>query len=81
MTRVGRAVEKSETIGFMKLVVDAGTDAILGAAFLGTSGDEAIHTVLDIMQAGGNATTLAHTMHIHPTVCELVPTLAGELKP
>ncbi|WP_428493330.1 FAD-containing oxidoreductase [Rhodopila sp.] len=81
MTRVGRAVEKDETIGFMKLVVDADTDAILGGAFLGTSGDEAIHTVLDIMQTGGNATTLAHTMHIHPTVCELVPTLAGELKP
>ncbi|HLY58000.1 MAG TPA: FAD-containing oxidoreductase [Stellaceae bacterium] len=80
MTRVGRAVEKEETLGFMKIVVDADTNAILGAAILGTSGDEAIHTVLDIMAAGGNATTLAHTMHIHPTVSELVPTIAGELK-
>jgi pyruvate/2-oxoglutarate dehydrogenase complex dihydrolipoamide dehydrogenase (E3) component len=65
----------------MKIVVDADTNAILGAAILGTGGDEAIHTVLDIMAAGGNATTLSHTMHIHPTVCELVPTIAGELQP
>jgi pyruvate/2-oxoglutarate dehydrogenase complex dihydrolipoamide dehydrogenase (E3) component len=81
MTRVGRAVEKEETQGFMKIVVDADTKAILGAAILGTGGDEAIHNVIDIMSAGGNATTLAHTMHIHPTVSELVPTMAGELKP
>jgi pyruvate/2-oxoglutarate dehydrogenase complex dihydrolipoamide dehydrogenase (E3) component len=81
MTRVGRAREKDETAGFMKMVVDADTRAILGATILGTGGDEAIHTVLDIMAAGGTATTLAHTMHIHPTVSELVPTLAGELQP
>ncbi|RDI98767.1 FAD-containing oxidoreductase [Dyella solisilvae] len=81
MRRVGRAVEKDEQLGFMKIVVDADTDAILGAAILGTSGDEAIHTVLDIMAAGGNAATLRHTMHIHPTVSELVPTIAGELRP
>jgi pyruvate/2-oxoglutarate dehydrogenase complex dihydrolipoamide dehydrogenase (E3) component len=81
MTRVGRAVEKDEMLGFMKIVVDADTNAILGASILGTGGDEAIHSVLDIMAAGGNATTLAHTMHIHPTVSELLPTLVGELKP
>jgi len=80
MTQVGRAVEKDEPLGFMKIVVDADTDAILGAAILGTSGDEAIHTVLDIMAAGGNAATLRQTMHIHPTVSELVPTIAGELR-
>jgi pyruvate/2-oxoglutarate dehydrogenase complex dihydrolipoamide dehydrogenase (E3) component len=79
MTQVGRAVEKDEPLGFMKIVVDADTDAILGAAILGTSGDEAIHTVLDIMAAGGNAATLRQTMHIHPTVSELVPTIAGAL--
>ena len=81
MSRVGRAKEKDETTGFMKLVADAGTRAILGAAILGTGGDEAIHNVIDIMAAGGTATTLAHTMHIHPTISELVPTLAGELAP
>ncbi|MBS0643742.1 MAG: FAD-containing oxidoreductase [Acetobacteraceae bacterium] len=81
MTRVGRAKEKDETTGFMKLVVDAGTRTILGAAILGTGGDEAIHNVIDIMAAGGNADTLARTMHIHPTISELVPTLAGELTP
>jgi len=80
MTQVGRAVEKDEPLGFMKIVVDADTDTILGAAILGTSGDEAIHTVIDIMAAGGNAATLRQTMHIHPTVSELVPTIAGELR-
>ncbi len=81
MTRVGRAVEKGETAGFMKLVVEAGSDAILGAAILGVGGDEAVHGVLDTMSAGGSADTLRRTMHIHPTVSELIPTVLGELKP
>jgi pyruvate/2-oxoglutarate dehydrogenase complex dihydrolipoamide dehydrogenase (E3) component len=81
MTRVSRAIEKGETQGLMKIVVDADTNAILGAAILGTGGDEAIHSVIDMMAAGGNATTLSHTMHIHPTVSELIPTIAGLLKP
>jgi pyruvate/2-oxoglutarate dehydrogenase complex dihydrolipoamide dehydrogenase (E3) component len=78
MTRVARAREKDEVLGFMKIVIDADTNAILGAAILGTGGDEAIHGVLDIMAAGGDAVTLARTMHIHPTVSELLPTIAGE---
>jgi pyruvate/2-oxoglutarate dehydrogenase complex dihydrolipoamide dehydrogenase (E3) component len=78
MTRVARAREKDEQQGLMKIVADADTNAILGAAILGTGGDEAIHAVLDMMAAGGNATTLARTMHIHPTVSELLPTIAGE---
>ncbi len=78
MSRVARAREKDETHGLMKIVTDADTNAILGAAILGTGGDEAIHAVLDMMAAGGTATTLAHTMHIHPTVSELLPTIAGE---
>jgi pyruvate/2-oxoglutarate dehydrogenase complex dihydrolipoamide dehydrogenase (E3) component len=78
MSRVARAREKDETRGLMKIVIDADTNAILGAAILGTGGDEAIHAVLDMMAAGGNAATLAHTMHIHPTVSELLPTIAGE---
>ena len=81
MTRVGRAVEKGETAGFMKVVVDGETEAILGAAILGVGGDEAIHGILDTMSAGGNARTLRRTMHIHPTVSELIPTVLGELKP
>ena len=80
MTRIARAREKDETLGLMKIVVDAETQAILGAAILGTGGDEAVHAVLDMMAAGGSATTLAHTMHIHPTVAELLPTIAGELQ-
>ena len=78
MSRVARAREKDEMYGLMKIVTDADTNAILGAAILGTGGDEAIYAVLDMMAAGGNATTLAHTMHIHPTVSELLPTIAGE---
>ena len=80
MTRVGRAVEKGETQGFIKVVVDGDTDKILGAAILGVGGDEAIHGILDTMAAGATATSLRHTMHIHPTVSELIPTTLGELK-
>jgi len=81
MTRVGRAVEKGETQGFMKLVVDADSKAILGAAILGVGGDEVVHTVLDAMYAGMPYTRFQRAMHIHPTVSELLPTLIGELKP
>ena len=81
MTRVGRANEKAETQGFMKIVVDADTKEILGAAILGTGGDEAIHSIIDMMSAKAPYSTLQRTMHIHPTVSELIPTLLGELKP
>src|SRR5690242_3935894 len=81
MTRVGRAVEKGETQGFMKVVVDAETEEILGAAILGVGGDEVIHAILDIMTARKPYTAISRTMHIHPTVSELVPTMLQELKP
>lgn len=81
MTRVGRAVEKGETQGFMKVVVDADTLEILGAAILGVGGDEAIHAILDVMSAKAPYTTLSRTMHIHPTVSELIPTMLQELSP
>jgi pyruvate/2-oxoglutarate dehydrogenase complex dihydrolipoamide dehydrogenase (E3) component len=81
MTRVGRAVEKGETNGLMKIVVDAETQAILGAAILGVGGDEAVHGVIDTMSARAPYTTLLRTMHIHPTVSELIPTILGELQP
>jgi pyruvate/2-oxoglutarate dehydrogenase complex dihydrolipoamide dehydrogenase (E3) component len=81
MTRVGRAVEKGETQGFMKVVVDAETDEILGAAIFGVGGDEAIHCILDIMSAKAPYTTLSRTMHIHPTVSELIPTMLQEMTP
>jgi pyruvate/2-oxoglutarate dehydrogenase complex dihydrolipoamide dehydrogenase (E3) component len=81
MTQVGRAIEKGETLGFMKVVVDAETQSILGAAILGTEGDEAIHGILDTMYAKTNYRTLQHAVHIHPTVSELIPTMLGQLKP
>lgn len=81
MTRVGRAVEKGETQGFMKITVDADSKEILGAAILGVGGDEAIHCILDAMYAGMPYTALQRAVHIHPTVAELIPTLLSELKP
>jgi pyruvate/2-oxoglutarate dehydrogenase complex dihydrolipoamide dehydrogenase (E3) component len=81
MTRVGRAVEKGETQGFMKVVVDAETEEILGAAILGVGGDEVIQDILDVMTAKLPYTAISRTMHIHPTVSELVPTMLQEMKP
>jgi pyruvate/2-oxoglutarate dehydrogenase complex dihydrolipoamide dehydrogenase (E3) component len=81
MTRVGRAVEKGETTGFMKVLVDAETKQILGASIFGVGGDEAIHCILDTMYAKAPYTTLKDAMHIHPTVAELIPTVLGDLKP
>jgi pyruvate/2-oxoglutarate dehydrogenase complex dihydrolipoamide dehydrogenase (E3) component len=81
MEKVGRAVEKGETQGFMKITVDAQTQRILGAAVLGVEGDEVIHAVLDVMYADAPYTVLQRAMHIHPTVSELLPTLLGGLAP
>ena len=81
MTNVKRAVEKGETAGFMKVVVDAETRAILGAAILGTGGDEVIHSIIDVMYAKAPYTVIQRAVHIHPTVSELIPTMLGELQP
>jgi pyruvate/2-oxoglutarate dehydrogenase complex dihydrolipoamide dehydrogenase (E3) component len=81
MTRVSRAKEKGETTGFMKVLVDAESKLILGAAFLCTGGDEIVHSVLDIMAARAPYTVIQRTVHIHPTVSELIPTMLGDLKP
>ena len=81
MTKVGRAVEKGESQGFMKIVVDAQSKEILGAAILGVGGDEAIHSILDVMYAKAPYTTIQRAVHIHPTVSELIPTMLGELQP
>ncbi|WP_307089293.1 FAD-containing oxidoreductase [Sphingomonas faeni] len=81
MTRVGRAVEKGETKGFMKIVADAETQRILGAAILGTGGDEAIHGILDMMNAEQPVSALRWAVPIHPTVSELIPTLLLALEP
>lgn len=81
MARVGRAVEKGESQGFMKIVADADTRRILGAAILGTGGDEAIHGILDMMNADQSIDTLRGAVPIHPTVSELIPTVLLDLKP
>jgi pyruvate/2-oxoglutarate dehydrogenase complex dihydrolipoamide dehydrogenase (E3) component len=81
MTKVNRAFEKGETDGFMKVLVDAESKHILGASILGTSGDEAIHCIVDTMYARAPYTTITHAVHIHPTVSELIPTVFEDLKP
>ena len=81
MTRVGRARERSETQGFMQVLVDAETKKILGAGLLGIEADEAIHCIIDIMNAGQPYTAITRSVHIHPTVAELIPTLLENLKP
>jgi pyruvate/2-oxoglutarate dehydrogenase complex dihydrolipoamide dehydrogenase (E3) component len=81
MSSVTRAVEKAETQGFIKISVDAKTKQILGAAILGTGGDEVIQILLDIMYAKAPYTTVQRAMHIHPTVAEFLPTVLGQLKP
>jgi len=81
MARVARAVEKGETAGFMKVVVDARNQRILGAAILGTGGDEVVHSLLDVIYAGLPYTAVQRGVRIHPTVSELIPTLLGELQP
>ena len=81
MARVGRARERSETQGFMKVLIDADSERILGAAILGIGGDEIIHSVLDVMYADEPYTVIQRAMHIHPTVTELIPTMLGSLEP
>jgi pyruvate/2-oxoglutarate dehydrogenase complex dihydrolipoamide dehydrogenase (E3) component len=81
MQRVGRAREAGETLGFMKAVVDADSQRVLGAAILGLNGDEVVHGLLDVMSAGLPFGAISRTMHIHPTVSELVPTLLQQLRP
>ena len=81
MTSVGRAVEKGETLGFMKILIDTDTKRILGVSVLGTGGDEVVHSVLDVMYAKAPYTVIERAMHIHPTVSELIPTMLENLKP
>ena len=81
MTKVSRALEKGESLGFMKILVDAESKQILGASILGVGGDEAIHCILDVMYARAPYTTLQRAVHIHPTVSELIPTVLGSLTP
>lgn len=81
MSKVGRAFEKGETEGFMKILVDAETKLILGASLLGVGGDEVIHAILDLMYAKAPYTVLQQAMHIHPTVSELLPTMVSNLRP
>jgi pyruvate/2-oxoglutarate dehydrogenase complex dihydrolipoamide dehydrogenase (E3) component len=80
MTRVGRAVERGETEGFLKVIVDAESKKILGASLLGVGCDEAVHCLLDLMYAGATSETLRRAVHIHPTVSELLPTVMGDLR-
>jgi pyruvate/2-oxoglutarate dehydrogenase complex dihydrolipoamide dehydrogenase (E3) component len=80
MANVSRAVERGESQGFMKVIVDAQSRKILGAAVLGVAGDEVVHSLLDAMYAGETADQVARGVRIHPTVSELLPTTLQELR-
>jgi pyruvate/2-oxoglutarate dehydrogenase complex dihydrolipoamide dehydrogenase (E3) component len=81
MTSVGRARERGETLGFMKVLVDAESKKVLGAALLGLNGDEVVHAFIDVMTAGAPYTAISRAVHIHPTVAEYLPTMLGDLRP
>ena len=81
MTRVGKAREFGETRGFIKILVDADSEEILGAAILGMNGDEAVHCLLDTMYASQSYKIISRAVHIHPTVAELIPTVLQEMRP
>lgn len=81
MSHVNRALEKSESLGFLKILVDADTSRILGASLLGVGCDEVVHSLLDAMYANAPYTTIQNAVHIHPTVSELIPTMLGDLRP
>src|SRR5262245_6577557 len=80
MKKVSRAFEKGETLGFMKILVDKASKRILGASFLGLSGDEVVHSILELMYANAPYTILQNAVHIHPTVSEYIPVMVGNLK-
>jgi pyruvate/2-oxoglutarate dehydrogenase complex dihydrolipoamide dehydrogenase (E3) component len=81
MSSVGRAKERGETQGFMKALVEAESNKLLGVAILGIGGDELVHAFLDVMYAGAPYTVITHAMHIHPTVAEYMPSLLESLEP
>jgi pyruvate/2-oxoglutarate dehydrogenase complex dihydrolipoamide dehydrogenase (E3) component len=81
MSRVGRAKERGETQGYMKVLVDAQSERILGATLLCIEADEIVHSLLDAMYAGASYKLIQRAVHIHPTVSELIPTLLGTLRP
>ena len=81
MERVGRARERGETQGFMKVLIDAESDRILGASILGIGGDEVVQGIVNTMYADAPYTTIKRSVYIHPTVTELVPSMLSDLKP
>ncbi|HTN64509.1 MAG TPA: pyruvate/2-oxoglutarate dehydrogenase complex dihydrolipoamide dehydrogenase, partial [Devosia sp.] len=81
MAKVSRAKEKGETQGLMKVLIDAQTKRVLGAAILGVGGDEVVHSLLQLMAGNLPYTVMQDTVHIHPTVSELIPTMLGDLRP
>ncbi|MGD9902746.1 MAG: FAD-containing oxidoreductase [Vicinamibacterales bacterium] len=81
MTKVSRAREMGETLGFMRALVDADTKRIIGAVVFGAGGDEIVHSLLDVMYAEAPYTTISRAVHVHPTISELIPTMLQDLRP
>ena len=81
MEKISRAKEMGETKGFAKLLVDADTDLILGAAVLGPGGDEIINMFAAIMHSGIPCREYRKVVLVHPTVSELMPFVLDGLEP
>ena len=81
MTRVSRAVEKGETRGFLKIHVEESSKRILGAALLGTSADESVHSLIDAVYSKLPYPEFQRRVRIHPNVSELLPFVLEDLKP
>jgi pyruvate/2-oxoglutarate dehydrogenase complex dihydrolipoamide dehydrogenase (E3) component len=81
MAWVARAIERDETAGLMKVIVDAQTERVLGAAMLATEGGELVHILGTLMLAGAPYTVLKGAIYIHPTLAEGLWTLMESVKP
>ncbi len=81
MTRVARAIERDETAGLMKLIVNAEDDRILGATILSSDGGETVHILYTLMLANQPYTLLKGAVYIHPTLAEGLFFLMDAVKP
>ena len=81
MTRVSRAIERDETAGLMKLIVNAENDRILGATILSSEGGETVHILYTLMLADLPYTLMKRAVYIHPTLAEGLFFLIDAVKP
>ncbi|MCG8572872.1 MAG: mercuric reductase [Spirochaetes bacterium] len=81
MNQISRAIEKGETTGLIKILVDKKTKKILGSTIYGTGGDEIINMLALCIQTGLTYEQIQNTVFAHPTISELIPWIFQDLKP